>query len=502
MFVQNCLQAEARLSTSNDVSVLLRVNIARFFRCCARYGPLPLLAALGACGGEDSQEAPAAAPPPIASPAPPPPPPSPPAPDLVGAVYVGTDNSGDIGNFVVAFGRRADGVLVPLDFYPTNGNGRGVFRDATGPIRLNPLISEDSLLAVDDQYLLVVNAGSNTISSLRINADFTLTFIDQEPTGGVSPISIAHRDGVVYVANADEDGVFTGPPDQAGNVSALRLDRATGALTPISGSSRSLGARPADLELSRDGRFLVVSALNAGSARLASPNIAEISSYGVLPDGTLSTAPAGASISTLPGNAENRNLPNAIGIETFERAGRQFVIAAEARTVSAAGQPGTFETLQTGSVSTWEIADNGAFIPRSQDFLLGADATSGPTQAGWIVMAPDAPVFWVASATGATISGFGLYDDGTIARGELLMRGEPAAVGASSPLANADGFVDLAISGDGRYIYQLVGLKGRVDVYEVDTLVAYNIARRQEASTGLLPMDNLQGIVSVDKRPR
>ena len=55
----------------------------------------------------------------------------------------------------------------------------------------------------------------------------------------------------------------------------------------------------------------------------------------------------------------------------------------------------------------------------------------------------------------------------------------------------------MAISADGRWLYQLVGLKGRVDVYEIDTLVATNIARRQQVTTGLLPMDNLQGLVSV-----
>ena len=79
----------------------------------------------------------------------------------------------------------------------------------------------------------------------------------------------------------------------------------------------------------------------------------------------------------------------------------------------------------------------------------------------------------------------------------MVASGAAAVVGAAEPLANADGFIDTAISSDGRYLYQLVGLKGRIDVYEVDTLVAFNIARRQQAATGLLPMDNLQGIVAV-----
>ncbi|MFY9478888.1 MAG: hypothetical protein WAQ08_14680, partial [Aquabacterium sp.] len=199
-------------------------------------------------------------------------------------------------------------------------------------------------------------------------------------------------------------------------------------------------------------------------------------------------------------NAAGRNLPNAIGIETFAHDGRQFVIAAEARTVTSAGTPGTFASLQTGSVSTWEIAADGTLTPRAQDFLLGPTTASGPVQPGWVVLNAATSVFWVASSTGAAISGFGLGDDGMIARGERLVSGTPVDPASPTPLANADGFIDMALSGDGRFIYQLVGLKGRVDVYEVDTLVAFNIARRQQVTTGLLPMDNLQGIVAVAGR--
>lgn len=473
----------------------------RSYHSWIRGGIMPLAIMLAGCGGEGQGGGTT----PSTPTTPTPPTPTPPGPTpsaFVGAVYAGTNNFGDVGNYVVAFGRKADGMLVPIDMFATGGTGRGVPRGATGPIRLNPLISEDSLLAVDDRYLLVVNAGSNTISSLRINADFTLTLVDQEPTGGTSPISIAEHDGVVYVANADEDGVFTGPPDQSGNISGLRLDHATGQLSAIAGSSRSLGARPADVAFTPDGAHILVSALNAGSARLPDRPVAELTSYGVMSDGTLTAAPRGIAASTPRGNAANRNLPNAIGIAAFARSGRQYVVAAEARTVSAAGQPGTFETLQTGSISTWEVRRDGAFIARAQDFLLGPSPTSGPTQAGWIALAPNASAFWVSTATGATISGFGLADDGAIGRGGLLVRGAPIAVGAASPLADADGFVDIAVSGDGRYLYQLVGLKGRIDVFEIDTLVSTNIILRQRAATDLLPMDNLQGIAAVGARAR
>jgi hypothetical protein len=70
------------------------------------------------------------------------------------------------------------------------------------------------------------------------------------------------------------------------------------------------------------------------------------------------------------------------------------------------------------------------------------------------------------------------------ARGERLVSGIAANLSAPGPLVGADGF----------------GLNGRADVYAVATLVAYNIARRQCVTSGLLPMDNLQVHLVVARR--
>lgn len=420
-----------------------------------------------------------------------------------GANYVGSNNGFDIdGNYVVAFGRDSAGALSLIDYYETGGKGSGGIRTSTTPPRLNPLISEDSILAVDDRFLIVVNAGTNNVTSFRINPDFTLTRADVEPSGGTAPISLAYRNGVIYVANADEDGTFTAPPNQSGNITAMRLDTATGALTRIAGAV-SLRGRPADLEVTPDGSHLLVSSLNASSPQLPQPTAAEISSFAIDAGGSLAATPAGTAQSTPLNNAAGRNLPNAIGIETWAVGGRQFVIAAEARTVSSTGVPAAnFAAVQTGSVSTWEIAANGTLLPRSQDFLLGASPASGPIQASFLAYSPIYSTFWATSTAGATISGFGLNPDGTIARGGIVASGTAVDPSAPSPLANADGYSDLAISRDGRWLYQLVGLKGRIDVYEIDTLVATNIARRQQVTSGILPTDNLQGLVAVDARTR
>jgi 6-phosphogluconolactonase (cycloisomerase 2 family) len=413
---------------------------------------------------------------------------------FAGAVYAGTNRA--MGNSVAAFGRSADGTLVAIGDYATGGNG-GSF-DSTND-GLDPLISEDTIVAVDNRFLIVVNAGSNTVTSMRINADFSLSVVGSVPSGGVGPNSIAYRSGLVYVANTDSDGAFTGPPDHKGNINGFRFNTTSGMLTPIANSKRELENRPADLEFSPNGGHLIVSSVNSGSVALAAGNNAELVVYGVQADGTLTSAPTSSVTSTARGNAAGRNLPTAIGFEAVTVGTRTFVIVTEAREFLSNGAPGMLPMFQTASVSTWELSADGTLTARSQDVLTGPTITTGPaapTSACWIAVAPDLTTFWVTHASGAVISSFRLNADGTIV---LLNRraaiGMPAVVGPT-PLATADGFVDITVSGDGQFVYQLLGLRGAVTVYRVGPNGALTMTQR---TTGLLPMTNLAGLVSVDR---
>lgn len=448
------------------------------------------VALLSGCGPDffDSRSNPVTVPPVSATPTPSPTPtPTPTA--FVGAVYAGTNRLA--GNSIAAFGRSANGMLTPIAEYATGGLG-GIFDGGEG---LDPLISEDSIVAVDNRFLLAVNPGSNTIVSLRLNANFSLTLIATAPTGGVGPVSIAYRNGLVYVANVDTDGAFVGPPDQSGSITGFRLDLASGQLTPIAGSTRNLGNRPSDIEFSPDGRLVVVSSVNAGSSMLASRNTAELTTYGVLADGKLTAGAQGTAASTLPGNAAGRNLPTAIGFEIVERGGRNYVISTEAREFLPNGNPGMLPMFQTGSVSTWELNGDGSLLPRSLDVLTGPSVTSGPTSACWIVVAPNRESFWVASASGATISAYRLNSDGTVSLIDgRAAAGSAAAPGAANPLATADGFIDIAVSSDGAFVYQLLGIEGTINVYRVGANSSLSLI--QEA-TALLPETNIQGLVSV-----
>lgn len=181
-----------------------------------------------------------------------------------------------------------------------------------------------------------------------------------------------------------------------------------------------------------------------------------------------------------------------IGFEIVQRTGGVFVIATESREFQPNGAPGMLPMFQTGSVSTWRLETSGAFTPVLQDIRTGPTNSSGPTSACWTVASLDNRLFYVASASGSTIPTYRMDDNGAM----TLINGRAAAGAAvADGPAVADGFIDIARNADGRFIYQLIGLKGEINVYRaVADGGALTLLQR---TTGLLPMTNTQGIVFV-----
>ena len=69
---------------------------------------------------------------------------------------------------------------------------------------------------------------------------------------------------------------------------------------------------------------------------------------------------------------------------------------------------------------------------------------------------------------------------------------QPTSPDPAVAFATTDGWVDLDITDDGQYLYQLFGLAGAVGVYAVD---GGNLTLVQTVS-GDLPLQNTQGIIS------
>jgi 6-phosphogluconolactonase (cycloisomerase 2 family) len=411
----------------------------------------------------------------------------------VGAVYAGTDDTQ--GNGLVAYGRNSDGTLTLIDKYSSGGVGG---RLNTGGA-VDPLISANSVLNVDDRYVLQVNAGSNTVSSFRVNPDYSLTLVSVVPSGGIGPDSIAQQDGIVYVTNVERDGVLPGPADQVGNVVDFRLDRVTGALTAIPGSARDLLGRPADVAIAPDGRSLVVSLYNAGSPAISHEAAgAELESFAIARPGVLTSNPVSTVTSTQLNNSAGRNLPGAIATAIRQVHGHQVVVVAEAREFLANGTAASLSQFQTGSVSTFELNAFGSLSPISLDVPTSTPITTGPTNTStsscWIAFARDGRTFWVASASSSIISSFRFNDDGTVTLVDsLAAEGSPVNPANANPAQGATGFVDIAESPDNLFLYELLSGQGAVNVYQVGS-PASPLTLLQQVS-GDLPPAGVAGLI-------
>ncbi len=411
-------------------------------------------------------------------------------PRFEGAVYAMTNDF--TRNAIVAYGRNSDGTLELIGKFATGGVG-AAFDGGEG---LDPLISAYSLLLTDNRkHLLVVNAGSNSLTVFKIRRDFSLRRTDRKRVYGIGPNSIAYHDGRIYVSSIDADGAFNGEPDQEGALTGFTLSP-QGKLRRIRGSVRLLENRPSAIQFSPDGKLLVVASINAGSASLASNSNDEIIVYGVQRNGRLTRKPLDGAASTLPGNAEQRNLASAIGFEIVQDEGKHFIVVTEAREFQTDSTPPAFADLQTGSVSTWELSDDGKLSPVNLDVIAGNSITEGERTACWIEFSRDQNTFWVSNALESTLSSYS-FDQGNIS---LISQVEAAGTPPDNTtpqdaFETTDGWIDLWISDNGRYIYQLFGLSGTIGVFKVEE-GGFGAALTEIQRVTDLPQINTQGIVA------
>ena len=157
-----------------------------------------------------------------------------------GAVYTATNSATD--NQVLIFDRAANGSLKLAGSVSTGG--RGIAPTGLGN-------QSGIALTGDHLYLLVVNAGSNNISSFAVRPD-GLMLVDIVSSRGWRPISVTTHDRTVYVLNA---GGQAGSTD---NIAGFTIG-SDGRLTSIPGSARPLSGantNPAQIGFNNDGTVL------------------------------------------------------------------------------------------------------------------------------------------------------------------------------------------------------------------------------------------------------
>lgn len=333
-----------------------------------------------------------------------------------GALYTASNDAD--GNAVVAY-RRLLGHLLPMGRFPTGGLGTGEGLGNQGALALTE----------DGARLLVVNAGSDTISVFDVH-EGGLTLVDVEPSMGVRPVSLSVYGDLVYALNAGGTGGIAG----------FRMDAA--GLTFLPGSVRALSdddAGAAQVGFTPDGGVLVVS--ERFTDRLVT--------YRVRDNGLPGPARVQASQGVTP-----------FGFD-FDPQGRLLVSEA------TGGMDGA------STVSSYAVASTGALTPITSALMTGESA------ACWLVTAPFEPFAYVTNTGSDTVSG--LVGSG---------RGQLALIGGKGDLAPAgDGPIDAGLSREGRFLFVLNGADDTLSSYFVDDrgglLPLFTTAGLPEAVNGL-----------------
>jgi 6-phosphogluconolactonase (cycloisomerase 2 family) len=312
---------------------------------------------------------------------------------VAGAVFTTTNEAG--GNRVAAFERHRDGSLGEPEYYATDGTGTGDSLGSQGAL----------VLTRDHRFLLVVNAGSNELSSFAVHGS-ELELRDRVSSGGTRPISVDERGGVAYVLNAGGSG----------NISGFRLTRA-GALEPIEGSTQALSG----------------SAVNPAQIAIH-PELATV----------VVTEKATSAIDVFDLDPFARARP----LERFASAGQTpFGFAFTSRGVMVVSEAGT------------RSASSYAFT-RGGDLRLVTPAV-GDTQAApcWVAISADDRFAFVANAGSGSISSYSVDRSGKIALTDA--RGGEAGAG-SAPL-------DMSVDGSGKHLYLLDRGNARVSAFDIGT---------------------------------
>jgi hypothetical protein len=338
------------------------------------------------------------------------------------SVYVMSNSAA--GNSVVRLKRTLSGGLVKAGTFSTGGIGSGPGETVTS----DPLGSQDSLKLSDDaRWLFAVNAGSNQISAFRVTDD-GLQLTSVVSSAGVYPTALTVSGNVVYVLNAGGDGTVAG----------FRLAR-NGQLQPIANSVRTLNLAtpnmnkqpnllfsPADIGISPDGDWLVVTDKNFGG-------VGQILTFKVDSDGVISQNPViTASPDAVP-----------FGF-TFDRRGHLLVT----------------ETA-VGAVSSYNINDNGTLSPITLTALNGQRALLA-SQPCWVDTTRN--FAFVVNTLSQDVTGYRLTR-----RGELSLL-TPNGTSATLGTPGQAGAIDISISGDNRFANVVTGDTGIVRSFRINPI--------------------------------
>lgn len=330
-----------------------------------------------------------------------------------GAVY--TMNNAASANYILVYDRDDDGSLTRMDSVSAGGQGSGPH-----PVfGTDPLESQDALILSDDnRWLFAVNAGSNSVSSFRVDDEGSITRVSTVSSGGTMPVSLAARGNVLYVVNAMGGG----------SVSGFRVGT-DGTLTALAGSTRALSGAampgPGSIRISPDGRTMVVTEKPTNRLVL----------YGLGTDGIPTSGPT---VVSSPG-------PTPFGAD-FDMSGRYILSIGNIGPNRAAVPDGSAAGSLTFPTSTAATVISGS-VPTTE------------TAACWVQITPDGRFAYTTNTGSGSITGYSIGGTGALTR--LTADGRTGDTGMNSmplDMAYADGYLYALTSGD----------RG-IDVFRVNT---------------------------------
>jgi 6-phosphogluconolactonase len=367
-----------------------------------------------------------------------------------GAVYVATNhnNTSDRSrpaNQVVEYRRGRDGRLKLRGRYDTGGQGSGPGQRFAG----DGLGAGNSVwLSEDRRFLLVANAGSDSVSVFRIRRHgLKLTDVQRAGDGSRDhrfTNSVAQHGSTVYALNSGDDGSITG----------FRLSPA-GKLTPLDGSTRGL---------------------EANQTRYAPDALANPTQVSFTPDGSqlVVTIKDGPGAGLVPGFSPNG--PGRVLVFNVDGAGRPsdefvrtdfdhrgpfgFSFDARGNLLVAQFVGGAMETVEgkpakTAAAGSYAINDDGTLTP------ITVAEGNHQVDSCWLVN--NGTYAYTSNYTSGTISSFRIGADGglTLLEAKAGIESDPGNEQGSTPL-------DLRTSPDGRFLYNVEPGAGKVGGWRIE----------------------------------
>jgi 6-phosphogluconolactonase len=339
--------------------------------------------------------------------------------DKVGPSYVYALANPDGANGVEAFRRdRNTGQLTRIGRFSTGGQGF----EAIAGFGSNALVS-------DGRYVFAVNPGSNSVSSLRIEQDGSLTPIGQ-PADVTTPypVTLTVNRNLLYVGSSGYSPGTAGQAIQAGGYQGFRVEN-DGRLTPLAcpvapTATNSNGGFTSGMVLNQDNTLFVGTVLLGDTVHI----------YNVDGNGCLvnpkTMSGGGGPFSVIYRPGEPRELYMTIAL------------------------PQVYLNSQAPGVASFNVDPNTGTLTQRSVYTDPDKSDTALRDPCWVLFAPDGRRFWTSSFIPRSINLFEI-ENGQIRR---LSEYQPNDSVPDPTDPNQRVFVaseDVAIDTAGRFLYQL-----------------------------------------------